>query len=313
MEESKTELQGLRSENKEQSKKLEEQDKQIAQLEEQNKLYRKLQYASKSEKWTPQDSLQAFLFDEAEAETESPQKNQSTEEKVSVRGHSRKKAGRKGLDPSLPRKEIVHDLAQEDKQCKCGNNLEKIGEDSREELGFQPARLWVNKHIYPKYACPCCNDISDEAEVKSAPQKAIIPRSFASPSLLSHILVSKFEDHLPYYRMERILSRLNITLPRATMCNWTMQIGKKVVPILDIMYEDMMKSRLSMIDETTLQVMREPGRKNTTKSYMWGFRGEFKDRSILLSEYHSTRSGEVVSRFLEDYEGARLGKNQIKL
>ena len=133
----------------EQEKKIEVHEKIIAQLEEQNKLYRKLQYAHKSEKWTPQDNLQAFLFDEAEAETESPQKNQSTKEKVSVRGHSRKKPGRKGLDPNLPRKEIVHDLAQQEKQCKCGNNLEKIGEDSREELDFQPARLWVNKHIYP--------------------------------------------------------------------------------------------------------------------------------------------------------------------
>ena len=315
-------LEGQTEQIKTQTEQISVKDKQITKLEEEVKLLRKLRFAHKSEKWTKQDNKQSLLFNEAE--TGSPPGSQITPENtasetITITYRRKKKAGRKGLDPNLPRKEILHDLSDSEKICKCGCALEEISRDYREELDMEPAKYWVNQHIYPQYACNQCSSQPDEAssEVKSTPKDALIPKSFASPGLLAHLFVSKFEDHLPFYRMEKILSRLEVDLPRATMCNWAIKIGERLEPILKSMREDIRDSDLVMADETTLQVMKEPGRKNTTKSYMWAFRSaslvsdehgrvQSRDRPIVLYEYHPTRSGQVVSNFLEGYEGYLL-------
>ena len=296
-------LEDSHTENKEQAEK-------IALLEEEVKLLRKLRFAHRSEKWTKKDTLQALLFDEAESghQKGSEESQHPNTQTITVTYTRQKRAGRRKLDPSLPRKDIEHDLPAKEKQCNCGKALEKIGEDVREELDFQPAKYWVNRHVYPKYVCKSCTDLVDESqpEVRSAVRNALIPKSFASPGLLAYLFTSKFEDHLPFYRMERIFSRLKVTLPRASMCNWAIQVGNRLEAILESMRNDMMRSSLIMADETTLQVLKEPGRENTSKSYMWLFRGELDGKAILLYQYHPGRSGKVARDFLKDYKGALL-------
>ena len=281
------------------------------QLKEEVKLLRKLKFAHKSEKWIKQDKKQALLFNEAEAQTEplcASQQQDDSEDTITITYTRRKNVGRKKLDPNFLRKEIVHDLSEIEKTCQCGNTMQQIGKDEREELDMEPAKYWVNHHIYPQYACSDCKNQIDErtSEVKSAPNNALIPKSFASPGLLAYLFVSKFEDHLPFYRMERIFSRLKVTLPRATMCNWVIKVTERLKPVLDSMHSDMLRSKLIAADETTLQVMKEPGRKNTSKSYMWIFRGEVDQKSILLYQYHPTRSGKIPSNFLEKFQGCLL-------
>ena len=90
------------------------------------------------------------------------------------------------------------------------------------------------------------------------------------------------------------------------MCNWAVNIGERLNPILNVMQEDMLQSKLIASDETTLQVMKEPARKNTTKSYMWLFRGDPEGRPILLYRYHPTRSGKVATDFLANYQGTLI-------
>ena len=237
------------------------------QLKEEVKLLRKLKVAHKSEKWIKQDKKQALLFNEAEAQTEPLGVSQQ----------------------------------QDDSE-----DTITITYTRKKNAG--PAKYWVNHHIYPQYACSHCKTQIDEStsEVKSAPNNALIPKSFASPGLLAYLFVSKFEDHLPFYRMERIFSRLQVTLPRATMCNWVIKVTERLKPLLDSMHSDMLRSKLIAADETTLQVMKEPGRKNTSKSYMWIFRGEVDQKSILLYQYHPTRSGKIPSNFLEKFQGCLL-------
>ncbi|MDH4201258.1 MAG: IS66 family transposase [Spirochaetia bacterium] len=275
-------------------------------LEEENKLLRRLRFAHKSEKWTNKDKIQASLFDEVEATID---KESRLKEIIVVKSHSRKKKGRKALSPDLPRKEIIHDISEAEKICDCGETLKKIGEDTYEELDFQPAKYWVNKHTYFKYACKHCEGLSDESKpaVKSAQrQPRIIEKSIATPGLLAYTLVSKFEDHLPFYRQERILGRLGVDLPRATMCNWAIHVGEKLQPLLDIMLEDIQASALIAADETPLQVLKEPGRSNTAKSYMWLFRGGTKERPVVLYNYRPTRSATVAEEFLKGYHGVLL-------
>ena len=291
-----------------QTEQIKKKDKAILILEEEVKLLRKLRFAHKSEKWTKKDNLQALLFDEADVNSQTTEEEKDSSETITVTYTRKKKVGRRQLDPSLPRREVLHDLSEPEKQCSCGHAMEEVDRDHREELDMQPAKYWVNRHVYPQYACKHCAMIPDDTapQIKSAPRKALISKSFASPGLLAHLLTSKFEDHLPFYRMERVLSRLSVTLPRATMCNWVIMIQRQLEPVLSYMQKDMLESKLIGADETTLQVMKEPGRKNTSKSYMWLFRGEFKERPVLLYQYHPTRSGDVPSNFLKGFKGHLL-------
>jgi len=100
-----------------------------------------------------------------------------------VKSHSRKKAGRKGLDPNIERRERIIDIPEEEKQCACGHIMNRIGEETSEKLQIEPAVIYVEKTVRPKYACQHCEGTSDEEKpaVRIAPiPPSIIPRSIAS-------------------------------------------------------------------------------------------------------------------------------------
>jgi transposase len=161
-------------------------------------LFRK--FGRKSEKLDP---LQNELFCEAESEVEAAALES---EGIIVPAHKRKKAGRKPLDPNIPREDVIHDIPEEEKICGCGAALSKIDEVVSEELEIIPEQVFVKRHIYPKYACRCCEGSGDEEKPVFRVAKAeprLLPGSIASPALLAFILVNKFTDHLPFYRQEK--------------------------------------------------------------------------------------------------------------
>lgn len=228
------------------------------------------------------------------------------EEQVEISAHARKKRGRKPLPDELPRIEVVHDIAEEDKVCPCGCQLSRIGEEVCEKLDLIPAVIRVLRHIRPKYSCKSCEGVEDEgATVKIAPvPPQIIPKGIASSGLLAHILTAKFEDGLPFYRQEKQFSRLGVDLGRATMCNWAMKAAGQCTPLLEMLQSEILSGPLVNADETTVQVLAEPGRSPTTQSYMWIFRGGDPHTPTTVYQYHPSRSGDVARTFLRDYQGA---------
>lgn len=261
-------------------------------------LYDKL-FGKKSEKYFGK-SPQLLLFDIPEVDPESEQA-----EEVVIPAHSRKKSGRKPLPDTLPRVEVVHDIPEDEKVCGCGAELARIGEEVSEKLDIIPAVIRVIKHIRPKYSCKSCEGVEDAgASVKIAPvPPQIIPKGIASAGLLAHLLTGKFEDALPFYRQEKQFSRLGVEIGRATMCNWAMKAAEACQPLLELLHKDVLSGPLVNADETTLQVLKEPGRSPTTKSYMWIFRGGDPHRPSLLYRYHPTRSGDIARAFLHRYKG----------
>nr|WP_228855441.1 IS66 family transposase [Desulfomarina profundi] len=229
-----------------------------------------------------------------------------SEEHVEIPAHSRKKKGRRPLPEELPRIEVVHDIADEEKTCQCGSHLVRIGEEVCEKLDIIPAIIRVIKHIRPKYSCRSCEGIEDDgATVKIAPvPRQIIPKGIASGGLLAHILCAKFEDALPFYRQEKQFTRLGVDLNRATMCSWAMKAARQCSPLLELLKKDLLSGPLINADETTVQVLAEPGRSPTTKSYMWVYRGGVSSSPVLLYEYHPSRSGDVAAAMLKNYSGA---------
>ncbi len=263
-------------------------------------LYNKL-FGRKSEKARYQDeSPQLPLFDMPE-----PDPDTEEEEVVEVPSHTRKKKGRKPLPANLPRVEVVHDIDPEEKICPCGADLARIGEEVSEKLDIIPAVIQVIRHIRPKYSCKQCEGVEDEGStVKTAPvPPQLIPKAIASGGLMAHILTAKFADALPFYRQESQFARLGTDIHRATMCNWAMKVAEACTPLKNLLRSGILTGPLINIDETTVQVLKEPGSPPTSKSYMWVFRGGAPQAPLIYFHYHPKREGDVAVKFLDDYKG----------
>ncbi len=280
---------------------LREQENRVRALEEHVALLKKELFGRKSEKLPPEDELQARLFNEAEAHAE-PAEAVSVE----VKPHTRnKKAGRRPLPEDLERIDIIHDLRDDEKTCACGAALSHIGEDTTEELDIIPQRVVVNRHIRHKYACRSCEGTADESKpaVHTAPHPRLLPGSVASPGLLAHILVSKFCDALPFYRQETIFRRIGVDIARLSMCNWTVAVADKLSVLRDLLREEVCSGPYVGIDETPVQVLKEPGRRAAQKSYMWVMHGGDPDHPIVSFEYRVSREGGFLKERLRNFSG----------
>ena len=260
---------------------------------EQFKLAQQRHYSSSSESNILQGELQ---FDEAESieTTELPQEDNT----VTVT-YTRKKPVRRPLPAELPRETIEHDIAEEEKLCACGCMKQRIGEEVTEQLEFVPAKLTVIAHVRPKYACNRCDE---GVSIASMPQ-LFLPKSIATPSLVAHAIISKYQDHLPLYRQEHIWQRMGIEMARNTVCGWIMTASEVCMPMRDALIKELIVSNYLQADETPLQVMDEPNRKNTSKSYMWVYQNQKPDKKIILFDYRETRQAQWPKELLKDFKG----------
>ena len=272
---------------------------QVLTLTEQLNLALARRYAASSEKLSPD---QTSLFDEAELDSkvlDTIADASSDDEEIIVAAHQRKKRGRKPLPEHLPRVDVIHELAEDERRCEHdGRRLTEIGEVISEQLDIIPAKIQVTRHIRKKYACDCGRCI------KTAPLPAQpIPKSLASPGLLAHITVSKYQDALPLYRQETILQRIGVDIPRATLANWMMRAGSLVQPLINLMQDRLLSHDIMQMDETTVQVLKESGRKAQSKSYLWLQRGGPPQQPVVLYHYDPGRGAGVAKRLLAGFKG----------
>jgi len=212
---------------------------------------------------------------------------------------SKKKPGRKPLPDHLPRARIVHELPEQERLCSCGCERTLIGEECSEQLDIIPAKVQALVHVRKKYACKRC-----EEGVKTAPlPPQPIPKSNASPGLLAHIAVSKYQDALPLFRQEAVLSRSGVEIPRNTLANWMIKAGCLIQPLLNLLEERLLAYPVMHCDETTVQVLKEPDKNATSKSYMWVRVGEPPTQPIRLFHYANSRRGSVACEMLDGYQG----------
>jgi transposase len=250
------------------------------------------------------DSSQQELFEEIE-EDQAPET--TTDETTIVAAHQRQKnAGRKPLDENLPREEVLHDIPAEEKVCGCGAELSEVDEVVSEELEIIPEQIFVKRHIYPKYACRCCEGSGDEDKpvfriAKAEPR--LLPGSIASPALLAFILVNKFTDHLPFYRQEKRFERIGARISRQDMANWSIRAYQVLKIMEELFVKKIKEGPVIQMDETPVQVMKEPDRPDIRKSYMWLARGGPPDNPLVLYRYHPTRDALFIKDFLLGFSG----------
>ena len=191
--------------------------------------YKRIRFATKSEALAP---LQRDVFEETwntdmsaiEAEVEQLQDDNPCE---TVTKPKRPRAGRQPLPDHLPR--IEHRHEPESCACgKCGKDLVKIGEDISEQLDVEPAKFFVHRHIRPQYACRACETIT------AAPiPPAVIDGGMAAVGLLTWVMIGKYLDHLPLYRLEQIAARDGVILSRSTLADWVGRLGVALSPLAE--------------------------------------------------------------------------------
>ena len=266
-------------------------------LQEQLHLLLAKRYGRSSEKWTP-DQLR--LFNEAECEAECPDHDEVLPVIVPIPAHQRRRAGRKPLPADLPRVDVVHDIETQEKTCPHdGHALVEIGTEISEQLDIIPAQVRVLRHLRKKYACPHCQQGVKTASLPPQP----IPKSMASPGLAAHLCVAKYQDGLPLYRQEKILQRIGVDIPRATLAFWMVRLGILIQPLINLLRDQMLAYDILQMDETTVQVLKEPGKAPQSTSYIWVQRGGPPGKPIILFDYDPSRSQAVPLRLLEGYRG----------
>ena len=209
-----------------------------------------------------------------------------------------KRTGRNPLPPELPRIEHRHEPAS----CTCGEcglDLVKIGEDISEQLDVEPARFFVHRHIRPQYACRHCETVT------AAPvPAALIDGGLAAPGLHAWVLIQKYLDHLPLYRIEKISERQGVPIARSTLAQWVGQLGVALQPLVDRLVVLLKQGKVLHADETPVQQL-DPGQGKTKRAYLWAYRSNDLEGAprIVVFDYQTSRSGQHARDFLGGWRG----------
>ena len=271
---------------------IESKDQRIAQLEELIRSLQRKQYGPSSEKNPDQLGLFNEAEEDAAVEPEPP---------TEVPAHKRRRRGRPALPESLPREEIVYDVAEEDRVCPHdGAALKPMGFKTSEQLEIIPAQVKVIVHKRAQYACPCC-----ESHVVTADKPAqLLGKSIATAGTLAWVATSKYADALPLYRQCQMLQRTGIELDRTTLAHWMIRCGDAVQPLINRLTEHILEGPIIRMDETPVQVLKEPGKSAQSESYMW-LLSDVEARTVVF-RYDAGRSGDVPLDMLTDYRGVLM-------
>ena len=203
------------------------------------------------------------------------------------------------LAAELPRVEIVHDVPESERVCPCGTPMVVIGQEVSEQLDVIPMRIQVLRHIRLRYGCPK----GEQAPVVAPAPLQVLPKSNASERFLATLLALKYVDSLPLARIEYVLGRAGARVTRQTLARWVIGTAQALQPIANLMRDALLESKLIYMDETRVQVLKEPGRDPTTQSYMWVQRGGPPKKPVILFDYDPSRSGQIPMRLLQGWQG----------
>ena len=251
------------------------------------------------------EGLVGEIFNEAEDQSELKRPEPTYEEITYKR---KKRVGKRGDDLSgLPVERVEYELTESERICpKCGDPMHDIGVTVRDEIVFIPARIIHKEHAVHAYACKLCNKESDSASiVRALAPRPLIAGSLATPSAVAHIAVQKYINGVPLYRQEKGFEYDNINLSRQTVSNWLVYCAQNyLAAIYSLLISQLKMEKYLHADETTVQVLNEPGRKAQTKSYEWLYRsGRSAGHNIVIYDYQETRGHEHPEEFLNGFNG----------
>jgi transposase len=244
-------------------------DAKLEKLEFEIARFKRWKFGAKTEAMNAQ---QRRLFEETLAEDEAAL--QAALEQLRAEGNA--DTTKPKAPPRRPRREalpahlrrVEHRHEPTDTSCPnegCGQPMTRVGEDVTERLDIVPAEFFVHRHIYGKWACRCCQTLTQEP---AAPE--VIEGGVPASGLLAHLLISRFADHLPYYRQETINARSGVHTPRSTLAAWAGQAGAALEPLYDVHKRFVLGCRVLHADETPVALL-DPGAGKTRRAYVWAY------------------------------------------
>ena len=257
---------------------------------------------------------QLTLFNEIEAEYDPNESEPDLEDilpKSKEKGQGRKTKKRGTHDQMLkgiPTEKVVLKLEGEDRICEwCGNEMDVLGEKYvREELHIVPAKIKRVKIYQETLICNHCKDEGDvPVIVAPAAPDPLFDKSMAAPSSVAWIIIEKYMKHVPTYRLEQQLKQAGVMLRRSTMSKWLIRVTEDYLERLyDLMVDEQLQRNFLHADETPCQVLNEPGRAATLKSYIWLYAtGNDGLPPILIYDYNPSRAHTVPGEYLKDFHG----------
>lgn len=247
-------------------------------------------FGSKSERFVPTDTSQLSL--ELGQSVPSPVEP-PTEDITYTRHKTDKKNGhaRMELPGNLPREVVVIEPAED------VTGARKIGEVITEVLEYTPGKLYVTRYVRPKYALP-----DEKGIVIGLLPSLPIPRGNAGAGLIAHLMISKFVDHLPFYRQVQMFKRQGVTLAESTINDWFRGGCDLLEPLYGCLKQQVLQGDYLMADETPISVLTENKPGSTHKGYHWVYYSPVK--RLVLFEYQKGRGREGPEELLKDYRGA---------
>ena len=288
---------------------LKDSNEQNEALRQQVEYLTKKLFGTSSEKRAHDSEGQISLFDEAEQEANPAEAEPELPDAASLTGTRKPRSRKTEMIRGIRVEEVVEPLPEAEKTCGvCGTKMQPGGKKYLyDELIYQPAKVYILRHFVETVYCPQCKTSGEKNNIVSAKpeRKALIPHSWASPSVVAHMMYEKYANAVPLYRQEKDWQQYGVPLTRAVMANWIKRCSEEYFsPMYEFFHRRLLKRRFLMADETRIQVLKEPGRDPETDSFMWLFRsGEDDGPPLILYGYTETRARFNAEVFLKGFEG----------
>lgn len=202
--------------------------------------------------------------------------------------------GRKSLPEGL-RREVIELLPDED-----ASGLQPVGKEITEVLEYQPGELFVKRYERPEYIRPSDDGLNASRVIAALPVMPLA-KSIAGASLLTHLMVSKFVDHLPIYRQLEIFKRQNVNINHSTVSGWIKQSSELIKPLYDLHCKELLQSNYLNVDETTIKVLDKDKKQTTHQGYYWVYYDT--DRKLALFDYQPGRGALYPQAMLHKFKG----------
>jgi transposase len=265
----------------------------IDKLSHQLALFQRYLYGRRSEQLDPAQLLLEFASWVQALKDETPPPPTAPAPARPRAGH-----GRTPLPALLPRRRVEHVVPEEQCTCTaCGARLTKIGEETSEQLDYQPASLFVTEHVRFTYACHACEGTVVTAELPAAP----IDKGRPGPGLLAQVITAKYADHLPLNRQVDIFSRHGVALARQTLCDWVAMAADVLTPVYEDLKASVLASNVIHTDDTVVPV-QDRELPQTRDGRLWVYVGDGHPADLVY-DYTADRSRAGPVTFLGDFRG----------
>ncbi len=264
-----------------------QQKHRIEMLEEYLRLANSKRFAPSSEQ-TPE---QGNLFNEAESTAEPEQEELELPQTDAVNART----GRKPFGKNIPRHQVFAYLSDEDKAGAINTFFVKV----REELDIIPAKVQILEYMQEKAVFK--NEQGDTHIKLAEIIKHPVPKAMGSVNLMTYIIISKYADGMPLYRLENIIKRYGGDISRATLANWVIALAKQAQPLINLLREHQHSGSLIMADETRIKVLKEPNRPTTSDKWMWVTLGGPPNQQSVLFDYDPSRGQDIPMRLLDGF------------